>query len=232
MNALARILHVFAVGLWFGMGVFFSFVVGPSLFGSFEEISAKDEDARPYWFPTTDEFEQHIEGAKLPEPLRKEQGSRAAGFAIGPLFDWYFAIQLGCAAVALLCAVAWLQPGARLARVRVVILVLALIVTAGGYALERKVNELGRDRQELTELLLRGALPDPEATDAAKQQPVLSPEQLSLAKANTAKARATFGMWHGISMLVNLITLLLVAGALALTAYLPPPEPRGGNCAP
>jgi hypothetical protein len=33
---LARILHVLSVGLWFGAGVFFSFVVAPTVFATFD----------------------------------------------------------------------------------------------------------------------------------------------------------------------------------------------------
>src|SRR4051794_6467698 len=49
MNSLTRTFHVLAVGLWFGTVVFFSFVVGLSLFGHFEDL-AKSTD-RPLWFP-------------------------------------------------------------------------------------------------------------------------------------------------------------------------------------
>src|SRR5262245_34400659 len=44
MNSLTRTLHVLAVGLWFGTVVFFSFVVGLSLFSHFEDL-AKTEAA-------------------------------------------------------------------------------------------------------------------------------------------------------------------------------------------
>ena len=53
MTVLARVLHVLAVGLWFGMGVFFTAVVAFSLFGSFERLA--EETARPLWFPLADE---------------------------------------------------------------------------------------------------------------------------------------------------------------------------------
>src|SRR5262249_22088012 len=36
LQMLARILHVLAVGLWFGAGVFFSFVAAPVLFATFD----------------------------------------------------------------------------------------------------------------------------------------------------------------------------------------------------
>jgi hypothetical protein len=34
-------------------------------------------------------------------------------------------------------------------------------------------------------------------------------------------------MWHGLSMLVNLLTLVLVTGAMALAAHLPAPQEQG-----
>jgi hypothetical protein len=41
-------------------------------------------------------------------------------------------------------------------------------------------------------------------------------------------ARAEFGRWHGYSLIVNFLTLVLVAVGMALAAQLPaPPQPAG-----
>src|SRR5205814_1247195 len=75
MTRLARSMHVLAVGLWFGAAVFFTFVVGLSLFGSFERLG--ENPLRPAWFPPTHAFLRNDEAINGP----REQGTRAAGFA-------------------------------------------------------------------------------------------------------------------------------------------------------
>src|SRR5205807_6181247 len=54
MNSLTRTLHVLAVGLWFGTVVFFSFVVGLSLFDHFGKLP--DSTERPLWFPNVEAY--------------------------------------------------------------------------------------------------------------------------------------------------------------------------------
>jgi acyl phosphate:glycerol-3-phosphate acyltransferase len=57
MSHLVKTLHVLALGLWFGTVVFFTFVVGFALFGTFEAEAVKPKSAsprelgRPVWFP-------------------------------------------------------------------------------------------------------------------------------------------------------------------------------------
>src|SRR5207244_12557156 len=45
MQLLGKTLHVFALGLWFGSAVFFTFVVGPTLFGNF--VAMAEQETRP-----------------------------------------------------------------------------------------------------------------------------------------------------------------------------------------
>ena len=47
-----------------------------------------------------------------------------------------------------------------------------------------------------------------------------TPEQIQTADA----ARATFSQWHSYSMIVNLLTVILVTGAMGLAAVLPEKE--------
>ena len=93
MLLLSKTIHVLALGLWFGTLCFFT-VAGLTLFQTFDEISLKDKDARPLWFPLPAEYAKEPPSDKFPDPLRKEQGSRAAGAAVGPLFRWYYGIQI------------------------------------------------------------------------------------------------------------------------------------------
>ena len=200
MLNLGKILHVLAVGLWFGTVGFF-LVVGLSLFGTFEKLA--EDTNRPAWFPVARLYDKPRPSEKFPDPLLREQGTRAAGTAVGPMFGWYFAIQAACGLAAVVTALAWLRFPRRLHRVRVAVLVLALLTVAGGWALERKVDQLLGPRNERTDAVLKSTQPTAEEIGAAEQ------------------ARASFGMWHGLSMLLNLATVLLVTLAMALAAFLP-----------
>ncbi len=216
MRKLAKTLHVLAVGLWFGMAVFFSFVAALSLFGTFERVAL--EEPRPAWFPRSSLFEKDpatwssppagIEKppfATRPDVLH-EQGSRAAGAAVGPMFDWYFLLQGVCAVIALATAYPWprIEPGLRLHRLRVLILLLAFVTVLVGWPLEHKVSELRGPRNAATDALLEAApnIPEPIYREAVQ-------------------ARQAFGMWHGVSTSLNLVTIILVAGAMAMASRLP-----------
>src|SRR5262245_15732611 len=119
--SLTKIAHVLAVGLWFGAGLFFTFVVGLSLFDTFEKATARPAAERPFWLPVPPELDKPPPSASFPDPLRKEQGSRIAGAAVGPMFRPYYLLQVGCGVVALLTALAWSGGGRRW---RVVVLLL------------------------------------------------------------------------------------------------------------
>jgi hypothetical protein len=217
MNQLMKTLHVLAVGLWFGMSVFFSFPVALSLFDTFER--ATESGRKPAWFPPSllyskDPTTWTPPPAGIDKPIfqttrdvEKEQGSRAAGAAVSPMFSWYFGMQLGCAAVALLTAVRFLStdPVAKIHKVRLIVLILANLLMLAGLGLEHKVSELRGPRNEATDRLL--------------QEAPNIPENLYL---EAVEARKEFGMWHGISTLLNLATIVFVTIATALAAQLPP----------
>jgi acyl phosphate:glycerol-3-phosphate acyltransferase len=127
LRMLARVLHLLAVGLWFGAGVFFSFVAAPSLFATFEAFAA----GKPDWLTA-------------PGGLTEETGRRLAGVAVGPMFPPYFALQGACAFVALVTALGWQKqnPGVRVHRWRVVVLLGAALAVLAGWPLVGKVSEL------------------------------------------------------------------------------------------
>ena len=77
MLLFSKTIHVLALGLWFGTACFFT-VAALSLFQTFEAESLKGKEARPLWFPLPEVYAQDPPSAKFPDPLRKEQGSRAA----------------------------------------------------------------------------------------------------------------------------------------------------------
>src|SRR5262245_8866466 len=210
MNSLTRTLHVLAVGLWFGTAVFFTFVVGLTLFGHFEDLATSTD--RPLWFPRPKEYAGDPPSKKFPDPVRKEQGTRAAGFAISPMFRWYFSIQTVCAVIALTTALSWSRFPQKIHRVRSAVLALALVSVAASVWLGQEVRKLQGPRDDLTEAVLKQKNPSQDEIQAAE------------------KARSTFGLWHGLSMTANLVVLILVTVAMALAAHLPVrTEPRRGE---
>jgi acyl-phosphate glycerol 3-phosphate acyltransferase len=130
MTTLAKILHVLALGLWFGMTIFFTFVVAFSLFGTFDHLAqlpATERDRQPF----ASDFD-------------KTKATQVAGIAISPLFTWYYRLAAGCGLVATILALAWARahPTCRVHRWRAIVLVLALATVAAGWWLADKVNEL------------------------------------------------------------------------------------------
>src|SRR5687768_208924 len=155
MQPLLRALHSLSVALWFGTVAFFG-VAALLIFGAFEDLSRQDAAERPLWLPLPSQYARASpEG--LPDPLRLEQGSRAAGAAVGAVFPVYYAVQAGCAVVALLTAALLARGGeGRWHRLRLALCALALLSVLGGWALERHVKGLQEARNERTDEVLAG----------------------------------------------------------------------------
>jgi acyl phosphate:glycerol-3-phosphate acyltransferase len=196
---LRKSLHVLALGLWFGSALFFTFIVGLTLFHTFEALG--QEEQRPAWFPRVPAFAKS--DAAIDGP--KEQGARIAGYAVSPLFGRYFALQGICGLVALLTALAWVGGAARsVDRWRVYFLSAALLLVIIGWPLERQVSSLRLPRNRATDVYLCAP---PEAADGAR--------------AEMRSARGDFGRWHTYSLLLNLSALVCVCAAMALAGNLP-----------
>src|SRR5262245_10865744 len=144
-----RTLHALAAGLWFGAVAFFT-VAGLLIFGAFADEARKPIDQRELWFPAPSEYERDPLGEGFPDPTRLEQGSRAAGAAVSRIFPVYYALQAGCAVVALATALALGGPR----RARLAVCVLGLLVVLGGWWLEQRVSALRGPRNELTDEVL------------------------------------------------------------------------------
>jgi acyl phosphate:glycerol-3-phosphate acyltransferase len=209
MRLLGKTLHVLAVGLWFGTATFFSFVVALSLFTSFEEVAKEPQAKRPVWFPVAAQFDRDAD--------RKEQGTRAAGYAVGPLFEYYFVLQGVCGFLAAVTALGWAraEPGSRVHKVRAVGVLLALGTVVAGWPIERHVSELRVVRNHVVDREMRARMQESRGGPAATQA---DRERVSAA---AEAARKEFGRWHLISLLLNFVTVLLVTVAMALTARLP-----------
>ncbi len=197
MLHLTKIIHVLALGLWFGSNVFFTFVAAPALFRIFGALGQSQE--RPLWFPCPPEFARQLEGVDGP----REQGLRAVGHAVGLLFPWFFLLQGVCGFLALATSLGWSRscPGQKVHRLRSWLLLAALATVLIGWPLERHVHELRLPRHHATELYLQ----QPGAAALAAMQ----------------QARAEFGQWHTVSLFLNFATVILVTGAMVLAAWLP-----------
>jgi glycerol-3-phosphate acyltransferase PlsY len=197
MRQLSKSLHVLALGLWFGMSVFFTFVVAFSLFGAFETLGVQKE--RETWFPLPYMYRDGAEKVNAP----REQGTRAAGFTVGPMFPWYFFLQAVCGFIALATALAWLKDSqeSRVHRWRVNLLIAAITLVLIGWLLEHKVSELRIPRNQTMEAYLQ------DRDNKAKMDAMRD-------------AHAEFGQWHIYSVFVNLATILCVTAAMAMAGNL------------
>jgi hypothetical protein len=143
--------------------------------------------------------------------MRKEQGARAGGAVVAPLFPFYFGLQTACGAVALLTALSWTGLAGARSKLRVGVLAIALATVLAGWFLEWKVSELRVPRDEKTDELLR--IDKPSAEEIFE----------------TEAARRTFVQWHLASVFLNLVTLGLVTAAMTLVAWLPASSVTGAE---
>jgi acyl-phosphate glycerol 3-phosphate acyltransferase len=196
MIRITRSLHVVAVALWFGSAVFFSLIAAPLLFSGFEKLG--EQEMQRAWFQRAPWFNFKDDALNVNGP--KEQGTRAAGYAIGPMFLWYFALQGVCGFVALATALPWAQRGG-VHRWRLSLLLTAVVLVVAGWPVERYVEAVRDPRNQAYERYLQAQ----------------TAENLAAMQA----ARSEFGMWHGVSLLLNFAVIICVAGATALSAHLP-----------
>lgn len=203
MVQLPKTLHALALGLWFGMSVFFTFVAALSLFDSFETLGRRPAEQRPAWFPLPPEF------AKVDSEVNgpKEQGSRAAGFAVSPMFTWHFLLQGICGLVTLGAAFTWIKHGT-VHQWRAGLLFVALITVLIGWPIEQHVSALRGPRNQTMDAYLQA-----------------NSENAPRALAAMKEAKSAFGRWHLVSLMLNFVTILTVAGAMALVGNMPQ-EPR------
>lgn len=201
LDGLARVVHIGSMGAWVGIGWFFTFVVGLGLFATFGEMATVPGSERIWWLPLPTVLEQPSPGAPFPDPLRKEQGSLIAGQAVSVLFPPYFQFQFWLALSGLTSALAWRAMG-KFHRRRIQIVALGFLLVLLGWALEKKV---GADRH------LR---------NQSFNEAIITRDKADFEKA--AEYRKQFNQLHGMSVILNLITLVVATGALALAAFPPP----------
>jgi len=145
MFLFTKTVHVLALGLWFGTVVFFTLIVAVVLLHTFESLGQQPAAERPAWLPVASD-------------LDKDKGIRLFGFAIGPLFPWFFAVQGVCGFLAVATALSWAGETATVHKVRTWLLIAALLTVVIGWPLAQKVSALRLERYS----------PDTAIADAAK----------------------------------------------------------------
>jgi glycerol-3-phosphate acyltransferase PlsY len=180
-ETLVRGLHVLALGMWFGGAGFFNFVSAPLIFQSFDAVVKGGPSDRTANFHITQ---------GMSDEQKKSLGSALAGSAVGPIFPYYFGLQLACSAVALATAFGWRVRPERVHRVRLWVLAAAMLLVAVSIPVGLHVSDLRVLRFDA----------DPNIAAAAK---------------------AEFGLWHLVSLLLSLLTVCLAGAALAMAAAMP-----------
>jgi acyl phosphate:glycerol-3-phosphate acyltransferase len=128
MGKLARIVHVLAVGFWFGGAAFFTFVATPLIFQTFTSMAENHSSTRPEWMPA----------------LTRLQASQLAGFAVAPIFPWYFLLQGICGLLALATTfrTGGGKPLSRLEAWRVTVLASGVVTVLIAFPLSQKIDAL------------------------------------------------------------------------------------------
>lgn len=130
MSNFARIVHVLALGMWFGSAVFFNLIAAPLLFQKFETLIVSSSDERAV-LPLTDTRE-------------KEMGTRLGGTAVSPLFPWFFAIEGVCGLLVAATAWSWSRahPALRKERLRCLVAMIAVFTVVVSWPIAEKVTAL------------------------------------------------------------------------------------------
>jgi hypothetical protein len=135
---------------------------------------------------------QTIIAPDAPQPTRDTLASALAGSAVGPIFPKYFLMQAICGGIALLTALIWLR-------------------SEPGRSVHRwRVYLIG-----LAALLVAVGWPISEYVSQLRIERFHPDPSVAVA------ARAAFGPWHLVSLLLSLVTTSLAGAGLALAARLP-----------
>jgi len=129
---LLRMLHLVAVGFWFGSGTFFVFVATVPIFDSFADVVKTQPNSR------TANLRIVPDGASAAD--RDKLASGLAGAAVGSIFPRFFALSAACAWVALWTSFAWAGRGIH--RWRFSLCAIAAIGVAVGWPLAIFVSDL------------------------------------------------------------------------------------------
>jgi acyl-phosphate glycerol 3-phosphate acyltransferase len=149
MTTASKVIHVLAIGLWFGTVVFFTFVVALVIFRTLETYGEMSFNERPSWLP-------------LPHQFTKESGTRLAGEIVAPIFPFYFLIQGICGLLLLITSLGFTRAERerRVHRWRFYLVTLAVLTIVVAWPLNNRIHELRVQRYDQ----------DPEVAKVAKEQ--------------------------------------------------------------
>lgn len=140
MRPLLRIVHLMALGLWFGSVTFFSFFTALPIIQHLET----EADRPDYWLHQAD----------------PKAGQRMAGDALEPVFARYFPFQVICGAAAILTLRAWHQASSKLSRVRLGLVTISFVLACmNAFWLAPRIHHLRNQRY----------VSDPQTANQAKE---------------------------------------------------------------
>lgn len=149
---LLMVLHVLALGFWFGGSAFFSFVVAPTQIQTFKDVVMTAPNDRTAYMPLVPE---EIDN----EERRHHLAGALFGAAVGPVFPKFYLMQTICGIIALATACAWWNEAPRLiSRSRVGVLAVAFVLVVVGWYVSDMVSEVRLVRYD----------PDPAVASAAR----------------------------------------------------------------
>lgn len=136
---MAKVLHVLALGLWFGGAAFFNFAAAPAIFDSFKDVVHAGPSDRTAG-------REIIAPTAIPKD-KDDLASALAGAAVGPVFPRYFGMQAVCGVIAVATAARWRRLG-RVHAWRFGVVLAAAASLAIAIPLSDHVSELRRLRYD------------------------------------------------------------------------------------
>lgn len=135
-QTLLRVLHVLALGFWFGGAGFFNFIVAPTHNRTFKEVVLTAPNDRTAGQP--------LVPLGTPQETKEQLASALFGAAVGPVFPQYFLMETICGTIAFVTALAWWNAdgGRRVHRIRVLVVGLALVSVLIGWPISDHVADL------------------------------------------------------------------------------------------
>ncbi len=137
MRTIGKVIHVLAMGLWFGGGFFFTFVAAVLIFQTWRTYGEMSFNERPIWLPVS-------------ATLDADGGMRIAGATVGPIFPFYFLLQGVCGLLALITALGFTraEPSRRVHRIRFLVILAAVLTVIIGWPLSQQVSDLRAKRYD------------------------------------------------------------------------------------
>jgi acyl-phosphate glycerol 3-phosphate acyltransferase len=137
-HTILKMLHVLALGFWFGGAAFFSFVVAPTQNATFKEVVHTAPNDRTANLPLVPEGRSE----EQTKATKNDLASALFGAGVGPVFPKFFLMQAVCGGVALITALSWWKVG----RTRVVVIALAVCLVFVCWWVSDVVSELRVER--------------------------------------------------------------------------------------